>query len=158
MGTAALSLGRELYAVSGLARALCDTLLAGLPHLPDHRLRLIVRCALKPLVHHCPPAHLATVVVPVLEHFAPFSELSVLFVTSEPPIFSMSATRTVAPWIPLGHTCQPDNEPHNTLYTWRDLSNRFGDNNLKFRKSKRRFMCFAQKRWPWSARPSTDTI
>ena len=74
VGAAATTLGRELYAVPGLAGFLCDSLLHGLPGLPDHWLRPIVRNALKPLLHHCPPAHYADVALPLLEHFAPFSK------------------------------------------------------------------------------------
>ncbi|KAJ8725207.1 hypothetical protein PYW07_016165 [Mythimna separata] len=72
VGAAATTLGRELYAVPGLAGFLADSLLYGLEYLPDHWLRPIVRNALKPLLHHCPPAHYADVALPLLEHFAPF--------------------------------------------------------------------------------------
>lgn len=74
VGCAAGSLGRELFAVPGLARALRESLLCGLEHLPDHRLRGLVRAALRPLLHHCPPAHLADVAVPVLDVLTPFSK------------------------------------------------------------------------------------
>ncbi|CAH0669294.1 unnamed protein product [Spodoptera exigua] len=72
VGAAAGTLGRELYAVPGLANFLVDSLFFGLEYLPDHWLRPIVRNALKPLLHHCPPAHYADVALPLLEHFAPF--------------------------------------------------------------------------------------
>ncbi|XP_037870875.1 exportin-5 [Bombyx mori] len=72
VGAAAASLGRELYAAPGLARALAGSLLQGLDRLPDHWLRPLVRCALKPLILHCPPAHYHDVAVPILEHVAPF--------------------------------------------------------------------------------------
>ncbi|XP_063892641.1 exportin-5 [Helicoverpa armigera] len=72
VGAAATTLGRELYAVPGLAGFLADSLLYGLEYLPDHWLRPIVRNALKPLIHHCPPAHYADVAMPLLEHFTPF--------------------------------------------------------------------------------------
>ncbi|KAH9641557.1 hypothetical protein HF086_002244 [Spodoptera exigua] len=72
LGAAAGTLGRELYAVPGLANFLVDSLFFGLEYLPDHWLRPIVRNALKPLLHHCPPAHYADVALPLLEHFAPF--------------------------------------------------------------------------------------
>ncbi|KAF9801384.1 hypothetical protein SFRURICE_016767 [Spodoptera frugiperda] len=72
VGAAAGTLGRELYAVPGLANFLIDSLFYGLEYLPDHWLRPIVRNALKPLLHHCPPAHYADVALPLLEHFAPF--------------------------------------------------------------------------------------
>ncbi|KAL0884167.1 hypothetical protein ABMA27_016175 [Loxostege sticticalis] len=72
VGAAATTLGRELYAVPGLAKFLSDSLLHGLEYLPDHWLRPIVRNALKPLLHHCPPAHFTHVALPLLEHYAPF--------------------------------------------------------------------------------------
>ncbi|GBP07029.1 Exportin-5 [Eumeta japonica] len=72
VGAAATTLGRELYAVPGLANALANSLLHGLERLPDHWLRPLVRSALKPLLHHCPPAHLLDVAVAVFQHFAPF--------------------------------------------------------------------------------------
>ncbi|CAB3235802.1 unnamed protein product [Arctia plantaginis] len=71
VGAAAGTLGRELYAVPGLAAFLSESLLAGLQFLPDHWLRPIVRSALKPLLLHCPPAHYADVALPLLDHFAP---------------------------------------------------------------------------------------
>ncbi|KAM3968247.1 exportin-5-like protein Ranbp21 isoform 2-T2 [Aphomia sociella] len=72
VGAAAASLGRELYAAPGLARFLAGSLLHGLDHLPDHWLRPVVRNALKPLLHHCPPAHVADLAIPLHEHYAPF--------------------------------------------------------------------------------------
>ncbi|XP_028163175.1 exportin-5-like [Ostrinia furnacalis] len=72
VGAAATTLGRELYAVPGLAKFLSDSLLHGLEYLPDHWLRPIVRNALKPLLHHCPPAHFQHVALPLLQHYAPF--------------------------------------------------------------------------------------
>lgn len=81
VGSAATTLGRELYSVPGVAQALAGSLLHGMEWLPDHWLRAIVRSALKPLLHHCPPAHLRDVAVPVLEHVAPFSETTFLTYT-----------------------------------------------------------------------------
>ncbi|XP_059051314.1 exportin-5 [Achroia grisella] len=72
VGAAAGSLGRELYAVPELARFVAGSLLHGLDHLPDHWLRPIFRNALKPLLHHCPPAHFADVALPLHDHIAPF--------------------------------------------------------------------------------------
>ncbi|CAG9792177.1 unnamed protein product [Diatraea saccharalis] len=72
VGAAATTLGRELYAVAGLAKFLTDSLLHGVEWLPDHWLRPIVRNALKPLLHHCPPAHYHQVALPLLQHYTPF--------------------------------------------------------------------------------------
>lgn len=67
IGAAATTIGRELYAVGGLARALQSTLLHGLAHLPDHWLRTVVRTSVKSLIHHCSPKHFADVAIPVIE-------------------------------------------------------------------------------------------
>ncbi|XP_060800785.1 exportin-5 [Amyelois transitella] len=71
VGAAAANLGRELYSAPGLAKYLVGSLLHGLPALPDHWLRPILRNALKPLLGHCPPAHRADVALPLHEHVAP---------------------------------------------------------------------------------------
>lgn len=73
VGAAAASLGRELYAVPGLAHYVAGALLSQ-PRLPDHWLRPLVRNTLRPLLLHCPPAHYADVALPLLHHVAPFSE------------------------------------------------------------------------------------
>ncbi|XP_053599925.1 exportin-5 [Plodia interpunctella] len=70
VGAAAATLGRELYSAPGLAKYLITSLLHGLPALPDHWLRPILRNALKPLLHHCPPAHHEDVALALHEHFA----------------------------------------------------------------------------------------
>ncbi|XP_041972976.1 exportin-5 [Aricia agestis] len=71
VGAAAGSLGRELYACAGLARALSESLLAAPQQLPDHWLRRVLRAALRPLLLHCPPAHYNDVALPLLQHTAP---------------------------------------------------------------------------------------
>ncbi|CAH0721476.1 unnamed protein product, partial [Brenthis ino] len=68
VGAAAASLGRELFAAAGLARALAAALLAPLP---DHWLRRVLRAALRPLLAHCPPAHYRDVALPLVQHLAP---------------------------------------------------------------------------------------
>ncbi|XP_049888101.1 exportin-5 [Pectinophora gossypiella] len=68
VGAAASTLGRELYSVPGLAKFLSSSLLHGLERLPDHWLRPVVRAALKPLLLHCPPAHYASVALPIAQH------------------------------------------------------------------------------------------
>lgn len=68
-----MSLGRELFAVPGLAEYIAGSLLAQ-PQLPDHWLRPLVRNTLRPLMLHCPPAHYNDVALPLLAHVAPFSE------------------------------------------------------------------------------------
>ncbi|CAG5044719.1 unnamed protein product [Parnassius apollo] len=72
VGAAAASLGRELYGAAGLARCVTEALLAAPEHLPDHWLRRVLRAALRPLLHHCPPAHHADVALPLLDRLAPF--------------------------------------------------------------------------------------
>ncbi|KOB74533.1 Chromosome region maintenance protein 5/exportin [Operophtera brumata] len=71
VGAAAMSLGRELFAVPGLAEYIARSLLAQ-AQLPDHWLRPLVRNTLRALMLHCPPAHYSDVALPLLDHVAPF--------------------------------------------------------------------------------------
>lgn len=79
MGSSGISLGRDLYGLEGLATALINSVFSNLEHVPDFRLRTIVRVFLRPFVYSCPTAYHASVLVPVFGHFAPFSEFKVLF-------------------------------------------------------------------------------
>ncbi|XP_052872202.1 exportin-5 [Anopheles cruzii] len=72
MGSAGPSLGRDLYALPGLADAIVGTVFASLEYVPDFRLRTIVRVFLKPFIYTCPPVFHETVLLPILAHLAPF--------------------------------------------------------------------------------------
>lgn len=78
MGSAGPSLGRDLYQLPGIANALIGSILAGLEHVPDFRLRPISRVFFKPFVYSCPPAFYESVLVPMFSHFAPLSKLFVI--------------------------------------------------------------------------------
>lgn len=71
MGAAGPSLGRDLYQLPGVASALCGSAFAGLEHVPDYRVRPIVRVFLKPFVYSCPPVFYEAVLLPVWAHVAP---------------------------------------------------------------------------------------
>lgn len=71
MGSAGPALGRDLYQLPGIAAALCGSVLSGLEHVPDYRLRPIVRVFLKPFVYSCPSAFYETVLLPIWAHLAP---------------------------------------------------------------------------------------
>jgi len=74
MGSAGQSLGRDLYGLDGLSTALVGSVFSNLEHVPDFRLRTIVRVFLRPFVYSCPTTYHASVLVPVFGHFAPFSK------------------------------------------------------------------------------------
>lgn len=75
MGSAGSSLGRDLYGLDGLASVLINSAFNNLDHVPDFRMRTIVRVFLRPFVYSCPTTYHASVLVPVFAHFAPFSKL-----------------------------------------------------------------------------------
>ncbi|KXJ77769.1 exportin-5 [Aedes albopictus] len=72
MGSAGPSLGRDLYALQGLAEALIDSIFSSLENVPDFRLRTIVRVFFKPFIYSCAPVLQQTVLLPIFAHFAPF--------------------------------------------------------------------------------------
>lgn len=74
MGAAGMSLGRDLYALPGLANALIGSSFDSLENVPDFRLRTIVRVFLRPFVYSCPTAFYDDVLVPIFAHVAPFSK------------------------------------------------------------------------------------
>lgn len=71
------SLGRDLYALPGIAEALIGSIFASLENVPDFRLRTIVRVFFKPFVYSCAPVFHETVLLPIFAHIAPFSEFVV---------------------------------------------------------------------------------
>lgn len=75
MGASGVSLNRDLYGLDGLATALINSAFASLEHVPDFRLRTIVRVFLRPFIYSCPTTYHASVIVPIFGHFAPFSKL-----------------------------------------------------------------------------------
>lgn len=74
MGSSGPSLGRDLYQLPGIANALIGSVFSGLEHVPDYRLRPIIRVFLKPFVYSCPPAFYDAVLLPIFAHLGPFSK------------------------------------------------------------------------------------
>lgn len=74
MGSSGSALGRDLYGLDGLASALINSVFSNLEHVPDFKLRTIVRVFLRPFVYSCPTTYHSSVLVPVFGHFAPFSK------------------------------------------------------------------------------------
>jgi exportin-5 len=74
MGSAGSALGRDFYGLDGLATALINSCFSNLQHVPDFRLRTIIRVFLRHFVYSCPATYHAAVVVPIFGHIAPHSE------------------------------------------------------------------------------------
>lgn len=75
MGTAGPSLGRDFYSLNGLATALINSCFSGLDHVPDFRMRTIIRVFLRPFIFSCPTTYHSDVIVPIFENVAPFSKI-----------------------------------------------------------------------------------
>lgn len=78
LGSAGPSLGRDLFELPGIGVALVNSVFSGLNHVPDYRLRIIIRVFLKPFVYSCPPAFYDTVLLDVLKHITPLSKFSAI--------------------------------------------------------------------------------
>jgi exportin-5 len=76
MGVAGSALGRDFYGLENLAAALAGSCLAGLEHVPDYRLRSIIRVFLRPFVYSCPATYHISVIVPIFGHLAPHSKFT----------------------------------------------------------------------------------
>lgn len=74
LGSAGPSLGRNLYELPGIGVALVNSVFTGLMHVPDYRLRIIVRVFLKPFVYSCPPAFYDSVLLDIFNHVSPLSK------------------------------------------------------------------------------------
>jgi exportin-5 len=74
MGAAGPSMGRDLYALPGIADALISSAFSGLENVPDFRLRPIIRVFFKSFIYSCPPAFYESVLLPVFAHVGPFSK------------------------------------------------------------------------------------
>lgn len=79
LGSAGPSLGRDLYQLPGISQALIESVFSYTEHIPDYRLRLIVRVFLKPFVYSCPPAYYEIVLLPIFAHFTPISKYLHIF-------------------------------------------------------------------------------
>ena len=62
----------EFYAVPNLAESIVNSVLFGLEHIPDYRLRPIIRVILKPYIQNCPKELHKEAVLPVLKVILPY--------------------------------------------------------------------------------------
>lgn len=66
LGSAGLSLQKDFYAIQGLAEQIVGSAFSSLDHVPDHRLRPILRVFLKQLVLSCPQDYYDSLLCPLL--------------------------------------------------------------------------------------------
>lgn len=74
MGSAGPSLGRDLYQLNGISNAIIGSIFCGLEHIPDFRLRPIIKVFFKPFVYSCPPTFYESVLLPIFAHLMPISK------------------------------------------------------------------------------------
>ena len=72
LGNIGGSFGFEFYAVPNLAQSIVNSVLFGLEHIPDYRLRPIIRVILKPYIQNCPKEMHKEAVVPILKVILPY--------------------------------------------------------------------------------------
>ncbi|XP_046699270.1 exportin-5 isoform X1 [Silurus meridionalis] len=66
LGHAGPALLQDFYTIEGLAEQLAGSAFLHLEHVPDHRLRPMLRVFMKPLVTSCPPEYYETLLCPLL--------------------------------------------------------------------------------------------
>ncbi|XP_061601346.1 exportin-5 [Cololabis saira] len=66
LGNAGPSLQQEFYTIENLAEGISGSAFVSLDHVPDHRLRPMIRLFLKPLVLSCPPEYYESLLRPLL--------------------------------------------------------------------------------------------
>lgn len=69
LGFSALCLGHDFYIIPGLAQLMVDSVVKSLQHVPNYRLRFVVRNFFKLFILHCPQCDYQNVLVPVLSPF-----------------------------------------------------------------------------------------
>lgn len=69
LGNAGLSLQREFYSIEGLAQEIAGSVFVTLDHVPDYRLRPVIRVFVKLLVQSCPPDYYESLLCPLLGPF-----------------------------------------------------------------------------------------
>jgi exportin-5 len=67
-----VNFGHEFYRQSQLAEFVVSSVLQGLHHVPDYRLRAVIRTFLKALINKCPKSHFSIVLVPIFKLFCPY--------------------------------------------------------------------------------------
>ncbi|XP_018595791.1 exportin-5 isoform X2 [Scleropages formosus] len=68
LGHAGPSLNQDFYTIEGLAEQLVSSVLINLDHVPDHRLRAMLRVFVKQLVVSCPQEYYDSLLCPLLGH------------------------------------------------------------------------------------------
>ncbi|XP_019624687.1 PREDICTED: exportin-5-like [Branchiostoma belcheri] len=66
LGNCGASLGREFYGIPQLANLCLASVMTSLDHIPDYRLRPIIRVFMKPFVQNCPSDFYSSLLVPML--------------------------------------------------------------------------------------------
>lgn len=74
LSLACVAFGHEFYKQQNLANAISSTVFQGFLHIPDYRLRSVVRTFLKSLVNKCPQQYFATVIAPLLHQLMPYMQ------------------------------------------------------------------------------------
>ncbi|XP_076464074.1 exportin-5-like [Babylonia areolata] len=82
LGNAGQCLGPEFYSWPGLGQVLVDSVFCNMDHLPDYRLKPVIRAFVKPFIINCPKQYYASAAVPVLSALCPsiFQRLSAKWV------------------------------------------------------------------------------
>lgn len=71
LGSFGETLGQQFYVQPGLAVAVAGTACYGMQHIPDHRLRSVVRLCCRPFISACPAQLHQSVLLPFLAHLFP---------------------------------------------------------------------------------------
>ncbi|KAK7104837.1 exportin-5-like [Littorina saxatilis] len=66
LGNAGQCLGHEFYSWPNLGQVLVESVFRQMEHLPDYRLKPVIRAYMKPYISNCPKQYYMTAVVPVL--------------------------------------------------------------------------------------------
>ncbi|XP_078592068.1 exportin-5-like [Branchiostoma floridae x Branchiostoma japonicum] len=66
LGNCGASLGREFYGIPQLANLCLASIMTSLDHIPDYRLRPIIRVFMKPFVQNCPSDFYSSLLLPML--------------------------------------------------------------------------------------------
>ena len=67
-----VNFGHEFYRQPQLAEFVVSSVLQGLQHVPDCRLRAVIRTFLKALINKCPKSHFVPVLIPIFNLFCPY--------------------------------------------------------------------------------------
>ena len=71
LGSLAETLGHQFYTLPGLSNAVAGTVCFCLEHMPDYRLRVVIRVFCRPFIASCPAYLHQSVLLPFLLHLCP---------------------------------------------------------------------------------------